>query len=140
MGSMQENPDWVPEEGVRDVYSRECPCRDLLDMLADKWTALTIGALEDGPRRFGQLRQKLEGVSQKMLTQTLRTLERDGLVTRTVYPTVPLRVDYELTELGRSAAAPLAAVRAWSTANLPQVVTARQAFDERAAEPPQPVV
>ncbi|MBB4677319.1 winged helix-turn-helix transcriptional regulator [Crossiella cryophila] len=138
MGSMQVKTDWIPDAEVRDVYSRQCPCRDLLDMLADKWTALTIGALEDGPRRFGQLRVKLEGISQKMLTQTLRTLERDGLVTRTVYPTVPLRVDYELTELGRSAAEPLAAVRAWSTGNLPQVVTARRAFDQRAADVPQP--
>ncbi|MBP2473254.1 DNA-binding HxlR family transcriptional regulator [Crossiella equi] len=138
MGSKQLK-DWIPDESIRDVYSRQCPCRDLLDMVADKWTALTIGALEDGPRRFGQLRQRLEGISQKMLTQTLRTLERDGLVTRTVYPTVPLRVDYELTDLGRSAVAPLAAIRTWSTSNLPEVVRARQEFDARASADPQPV-
>jgi DNA-binding HxlR family transcriptional regulator len=106
-----------------------CPCRDLLDMVASKWTALTIGALEDGPRRFGELKRRLDGVSQKMLTQTLRTLERDGLVTRTVYPSVPLRVEYELTELGRSVTEPLAALRSWAQRNYESVAEARESFD-----------
>ncbi|MGI5505368.1 winged helix-turn-helix transcriptional regulator [Lentzea sp. JNUCC 0626] len=106
-----------------------CPCRDLLDMVASKWTALVIGDLEDGPRRFGELKRRLEGISQKMLTQTLRTLERDGLVTRTVYPSVPLRVEYELTELGRSVTEPLAALRLWAQRNYESVAEARETFD-----------
>jgi DNA-binding HxlR family transcriptional regulator len=106
-----------------------CPCRDLLDLVGSKWTALAIGALENGPMRFGELKRRLEGISQKMLTQTLRTLERDGLVTRTVYPSVPLRVEYELTELGRSVTEPLAALRSWAQRNYDAVAEAREAFD-----------
>jgi DNA-binding HxlR family transcriptional regulator len=122
----------VHESDVRDVYLRNCPCREVLDLLANKWTALAIGALEDGPRRFGELRRRLEGVSQKMLTQTLRELERDGLVTRTVYPVVPLRVDYELTDLGRSVSEPLSAIRSWSERNIGQVQRARAEYAARA--------
>ncbi len=106
-----------------------CPCRDLLDMVASKWTALAIGALENGPVRFGEMKRELEGISQKMLTQTLRALERDGLVTRTVYPTVPLRVEYELTDLGRSVIEPLAALRSWAQQNYDSVAEARETFD-----------
>ncbi|KOV84430.1 hypothetical protein ADL03_17755 [Nocardia sp. NRRL S-836] len=106
-----------------------CPCRDLLDMVASKWTALAIGAMENGPVRFGEMKRELEGISQKMLTQTLRALERDGLVTRTVYPTVPLRVEYELTELGRSVIEPLAALRMWAQQNYDSVAEARETFD-----------
>ena len=106
-----------------------CPCRDLLDMVASKWTALAIGAMENGPVRFGEMKRELEGISQKMLTQTLRALERDGLVTRTVYPTVPLRVEYGLTELGRSVIEPLAALRAWAQQNYDSVAEARETFD-----------
>lgn len=85
----------------------------MLDLLANKWSALAIGALEDGPRRFGQLRSRLEGVSPKVLSQTLKRLEQHGLLTRTVFAEVPPRVEYELTELGRSAAVPLAGLRDW---------------------------
>ncbi|MGZ3142983.1 winged helix-turn-helix transcriptional regulator [Lentzea chajnantorensis] len=109
-----------------------CPCRDLLDMVASKWTALAIGAMENGPVRFGEMKRELEGISQKMLTQTLRALERDGLVTRTVYPTVPLRVEYELTELGRSVIEPLAALRVWAQQNYDSVAEARETFDNTA--------
>ncbi|OLF13417.1 winged helix-turn-helix transcriptional regulator [Actinophytocola xanthii] len=122
----------------KDVYLRNCPCRGVLDLLANKWTALAIGALEDGPRRFGELRRKLEGVSQKMLTQTLRELERDGLVSRTVYPVVPLRVDYALTELGRSVAEPLSAIRRWSEENIGHVQRARAEYERRAEADPVP--
>ncbi|WP_369808986.1 winged helix-turn-helix transcriptional regulator [Nocardia sp. NRRL S-836] len=114
---------------IRNVYSKMCPCRDLLDMVASKWTALAIGAMENGPVRFGEMKRELEGISQKMLTQTLRALERDGLVTRTVYPTVPLRVEYELTELGRSVIEPLAALRMWAQQNYDSVAEARETFD-----------
>ncbi|MCS7482627.1 winged helix-turn-helix transcriptional regulator [Umezawaea endophytica] len=98
-------------------------------MVASKWTALTIGALEDGPQRFGEVRRKVEGITQKMLTQTLRTLTRDGLITRTVYPTVPLRVDYELTPLGRSLVAPLRALRDWSEHHIDLIQSARVEYD-----------
>ena len=124
---------------VRDVYLKQCPCREVLDMVASKWTALAIGALEDGPRRFGELRRKLEGITQKMLTQTLRTLVRDGLVTRTVYPSVPMRVEYELTPLGRSVSAPLKALRDWSQLNIDAIQSARVEYDASAELELQPV-
>lgn len=77
-----------------DVYSAQCPCRAMLDLLANKWSALAIGALEDGPQRFGAVQRLLQGVSPKVLTQTLRRLEDAGLVDRIVYPAVPLHVEY----------------------------------------------
>jgi DNA-binding HxlR family transcriptional regulator len=123
----------------KDVYLRNCPCRGVLDLLANKWTALAIGALENGPRRFGELRRKLEGVSQKMLTQTLRELERDGLVSRTVYPVVPLRVDYALTDLGRGVAEPLSSIRRWAEENIAEVELARADYERRAEADPVPV-
>ena len=96
-----------------DVYAAMCPCRDMLDLLANKWSALAIGALEDGPRRFGQLKSQLQGISPKVLSQTLKRLEEHDLLTRTVYAEVPARVDYELTELGRGASRPLRGLRDW---------------------------
>ncbi|MFD9733772.1 winged helix-turn-helix transcriptional regulator [Umezawaea sp. NPDC059074] len=108
-------------------------------MVASKWTALAIGALEDGPQRFGEVRRKVEGITQKMLTQTLRALTRDGLITRTVYPTVPLRVEYELTPLGRSLVAPLSALRTWSEQHIDLIQTARADYDETADLDPSPV-
>ena len=83
-----------------DVYSADCPCRDLLDVVANKWSALAIGALADGPVRFGALQRQLEGVSSKVLTATLRRLEGFGLVHREVIPAVPLHVEYTLTNAG----------------------------------------
>ena len=100
-----------------DIYGLLCPGRAVFELLANKWTGLAITALEGGPRRFGELRHKLEGVSPKVLTQTLRRLEDNGLVTRTVYPEVPPRVEYELTHLGRGALEPLAHLRTWIRAN-----------------------
>lgn len=100
------------------MYSAQCPCRALLDVLADKWSALAIGALEDGPLRFGELQRKLQGVSPKVLTQVLRRLEDLAILDRTVYPAVPLHVEYSLTPLGRSAAVPLNALRAWVEENI----------------------
>ncbi len=101
-----------------DVYTAGCPCRALLDVVANKWSALAIGALEAGPKRFGTLRRTLGGVTPKTLTQNLRRLEDAGMLTRTVIPEVPLHVEYELTARGRSAAVPLAAIRAWAEANV----------------------
>lgn len=116
----------------RDVYLRACPAREVLDMIANKWTALVVGALEQGPRRFSDLRRKLDGVSQKVLTQTLRALERDGLISRTVIP-MPLRVDYALTELGLTLAVHLAGLRRWAELYLDQVDDAREEYDARIA-------
>jgi DNA-binding HxlR family transcriptional regulator len=116
----------VLHDGVEyehDVYSELCPCRGLLDLLANKWSALAIGALEDGPRRFGALQRKLQGISPKVLTQTLRRLEESGFVDRIVYPAVPSHVEYSLTELGRSASVPLALLRAWALENINNVPT-----------------
>ncbi|MDQ1130073.1 helix-turn-helix domain-containing protein [Microbacterium sp. SORGH_AS_0888] len=100
-----------------DVYSADCPCRDLLDVVANKWSALAIGALEDGPVRFGALQRRLEGVSPKVLTATLRRLEGFGLVHREVIPAVPLHVEYTLTDAGRSAIRPVFALREWAECN-----------------------
>ncbi|MEV5177392.1 helix-turn-helix domain-containing protein [Streptomyces flaveolus] len=96
-----------------DVYAAQCPCREVLDLLANKWSALAIGAMEEGPQRFGALQRRLEGVSPKVLTFTLRRLEEKGFVDRTIYPAVPLHVEYALTDLGRSVAQPLAHLRNW---------------------------
>ncbi|MEU6770221.1 helix-turn-helix domain-containing protein [Streptomyces sp. NPDC046759] len=106
-----------------DVYAAQCPCRALLDLLANKWSALAIGALEDGPQRFGEIQRKLQGVSPKVLTQTLRRLEDFGLLDRTIYPAVPLHVEYSLTSLGQSAAIPLNALRAWVEDNIDNALT-----------------
>lgn len=107
-----------------DVYAAQCPCRPLLDLLANKWSALAIGALEDGPQRFGVLQRRLGGISPKVLTQTLRRLEDFGILDRTVYPAVPLHVEYSLTDLGRSAAVPLDHLRSWVEQNLDQAFRA----------------
>jgi len=104
-----------------DVYNALCPCRTLLDLLANKWSTLAIGALEDGPRRFGQVQRKLDGISPKVLTHTLRRLEESGFIDRTVLPAVPLHVEYALTDLGHSAAVPLAQLRAWAVANIDNI-------------------
>ncbi|MGV9270432.1 winged helix-turn-helix transcriptional regulator [Kitasatospora sp. NPDC003701] len=96
-----------------DAHAAQCPCRAMLDLLANKWSALAIGALEAGPQRFGAIQRRLQGVSSKVLTQTLRRLEDAALLTRTVYPVVPLHVEYALTELGRGASVPLGLLRAW---------------------------
>jgi DNA-binding HxlR family transcriptional regulator len=90
------------EKSDYDAFLARCPSRQLLDRISDKWVTLVLAALSDGPQRYSELARRIAGVSQKMLTQTLRSLERDGLVTRTVTATVPVTVSYELTELGRS--------------------------------------
>ena len=125
--------------GDADAYLAACPSRPILDLLGNKWTMLVMGALSDGPQRFGQLRRRLGGITQKMLTQTLRGLERDGLVSRTVYPTIPPRVDYAVTDLGRDVAGLLTAIRLWSEQHINDVLAAREDYDERAAQAPEPV-
>jgi DNA-binding HxlR family transcriptional regulator len=116
-----------------------CPTRTVLDSIADKWASLVIDLLGQGPKRFGVLRRSIDGISQKMLTQTLRNLERDGLVQRRVYPTTPPSVEYALTPLGRTLTGPIAAIREWAERNIAQVLAARAAFDTRSSEPPAPL-
>ena len=96
-----------------DPFAADCPSRQVLDRIGDRWSVLVILVLSQGTRRFSEVAGAIEGISQKMLTQTLRGLERDGLVTRTVYAEVPPRVEYELTPLGRGAAEPFAHLRDW---------------------------
>ncbi|WP_055698944.1 MULTISPECIES: winged helix-turn-helix transcriptional regulator [Streptomyces] len=112
-----------------DAYLAQCPARHLLDRIADKWVSLAVNALADGPRRYSDLQRTLASVSQKMLTQTLRHLERDGLVTRTVTPAVPVRVEYELTPLGRSLLPVMRAIKDWAEEHMDEVHTARANYD-----------
>lgn len=112
-----------------DPYAQDCPSRRLLDRIGDRWTVLIVGALDPGPQRFSALAARVDGISQKMLTQTLRSLERDGLVTRTVYPEIPPRVEYELTPLGRSLQVPLRALEEWAIANMSEVVDHQQEYE-----------
>ncbi|MFI7383329.1 winged helix-turn-helix transcriptional regulator [Streptomyces sp. NPDC049813] len=118
-----------------DAFLRECPTNQLLARLSDKWVSLVVSALagQDGPMRYSDLGRKIAGVSQKMLTQTLRTLERDGIVTRSVTPSVPVRVEYELTELGRDLSGLLLAVKVWAESHMDEVAEARERYDEDAA-------
>lgn len=110
-----------------DAYSAKCPTRQVLDHIAGKWTILVVDALLDGTQRYTDLSRRIEGVSQKMLTQTLRGLEADGFVTRTAYPTIPPRVEYELTALGRSLAEPITALRQWTETHINEIERARAA-------------
>jgi DNA-binding HxlR family transcriptional regulator len=109
----------------------QCPGHDLLATLSDKWLTLVISALADGPLRYGQLSRIVAGASEKMLTQTLRKLERDGLVRRTVVPAVPVRVDYELTGLGHSLLPVQRAVKDWAESHIAEVHRARSHYDVR---------
>ena len=104
---------------------------DVLSRIGDKWSVLIVMLLGDGPRRFNELKRTVGGISQRMLTLTLRGLERDGLVTRTQFATIPPRVDYELTDLGRSLAVPVKVLGAWAHANQPAIAAARAAYDGR---------
>ncbi len=112
-----------------DVYNERCPTRMVLDRIADKWTVLIVGALEEKTKRFGELRREVGGVSQKMLTQTLRGLERDGIVSRNVYASVPPKVEYSLTDLGRTLVRILESIRDWSEKNIEAVLKARDGYD-----------
>lgn len=116
-----------------DAFLKECPTNQLLGRLGDKWIALIVSALREGPMRYSDLGRKVAGVSQKMLTQSLRTLERDGLLTRTVTPSVPVRVDYELTGLGLSLSHLLVAVKDWAEDHFDQVHDARERYDAQNA-------
>ncbi|MCU7727858.1 helix-turn-helix transcriptional regulator [Actinoplanes sp. KI2] len=112
-----------------DAFLAGCPTRELLSTLTDKWAALVIAALADGPHRHSELARRIAGVSQKMLTQTLRTLERDGLLSRAVTASVPVRVDYELTPLGRELLPVMLAIKTWAETHMDRVFQARARFD-----------
>lgn len=112
-----------------DVMDPDCPSRVVLQRIGDKWTPLIVQALKDGALRFSELRTAVGGITPKVLTQTLRALERDGLVDRTVFAEVPVRVEYRLTALGESLLGPLDAVRAWAESHAGKILRARDAFD-----------
>jgi DNA-binding HxlR family transcriptional regulator len=111
-----------------NVYSPACPSRVALDRIGDRWTALIVGLLEDGPRRFTEIRDAM-GITSKVLTQTLRALERDGLLTRSAYSEIPPRVEYELTPLGLTLREPLAAIRDWAEGHIHEIIAARKRRD-----------
>jgi DNA-binding HxlR family transcriptional regulator len=116
----------------KPVFERDCAIRVVLDRIADKWTVLVMSLLAAGaPRRFNELRRAIEGISQKMLTQTLRDLERDGLVARTVYPEIPPRVEYTLTPLGDTLCVPIGELGEWARAHHKEIEHAQAAFDAR---------
>jgi DNA-binding HxlR family transcriptional regulator len=118
---------------VGNTYVQTCPTRLVLDRIADKWTVLILGLLGEGPVRFNRLRREIEGLSQKVLAQTLRKLERDGLVRRTAFPTVPVTVEYALTPLGGTLADTVDALRVWAETHIGQIEAAQRAYDARTA-------
>lgn len=112
-----------------DAFSAQCPTRQVLDRIGDKWAVLILIQLENGHMRFNALRRRIENISQKMLSQTLKSLERDGLITRTAFPTVPVTVDYALTELGRTLARTVHQLTLWAEANIDEIQAAQQRYD-----------
>ncbi|NMB86748.1 MAG: helix-turn-helix transcriptional regulator [Chloroflexi bacterium] len=117
-----------------NVYQQDCPTRLALDRIADKWTVLIVGRLSGGTRRFGELRREVSGISPKVLTQKLRELERDGILTRKVYASVPPRVEYTLTPLGKTLIGLLDAVRVWAESHIETMLEAQSTYDRQAAE------
>ncbi len=113
-----------------NVYSADCPTRQVLDRIADKWAMLVLGLLTDGPVRFNQLRRAVDGLSQKMLSQTLKNLERDGLVERKAFATVPVTVEYAMTPLGRTLAVTVDEIRLWAESNIAEVQKAQRRYDK----------
>lgn len=128
---LETNPPW-------NVFDSHCPTRQVLDLIADKWTVLIIRRLSDGTLRFAQLRRSVDGISQKVLTNILRSLERDGIVTRRIYASVPPRVEYSLTSLGRSLCDLVEGICCWAEANIEQVQAAREVYARTPREIPVP--
>jgi DNA-binding HxlR family transcriptional regulator len=112
-----------------NAFAADCPTRRVLDRIADKWTVLILGVLTGGPARFNHLRREVEGISQKMLSQTLKGLERDGLVVRQAFPTVPVTVEYSITPLGRTLSASLDGLRLWAESHIADVEAAQRRYD-----------
>jgi DNA-binding HxlR family transcriptional regulator len=115
-----------------NAYASACPTRLVLDRVADKWAVLILGSLRDTPVRFNELRRLIEGISQKMLSQTLKSLERDGLVHRKAIPTVPVTVEYSITPLGRTLSATVDGLRVWAETHIDKVLKAQQQYDAAA--------
>jgi DNA-binding HxlR family transcriptional regulator len=113
-----------------NAYAAACASRIVLDRVADKWTVLVLGVLVRGPTRFNQLRREIEGLSQKVLSQTLKNLERDGFVTRQAFATVPVTVEYRITPLGETLAARMQALLDWAEDNVQEVLEAQSRYDE----------
>ena len=128
-GHIQVTKAQRDDRGDRDNHAGCIAVREVLKLVGDKWSVLVVAILGNGPLRFSELKRTIEGISQRMLTLTLRQLERDGLVTRTVFPTIPPRVDYELTKLGRSLLVPVNGLSAWARANRVAMDAARSKFD-----------
>jgi DNA-binding HxlR family transcriptional regulator len=122
-----------------DVYEDRCPTRLVLDRIADKWAVLILDHLRAGPVRFNQLRRTIKGISQKVLSQTLKKLERDGLISRAVFATVPVTVEYALTPLGRTLTDTVAALAHWAEHNIEAVLAAQQAYDAGSADTTGPM-
>jgi DNA-binding HxlR family transcriptional regulator len=118
------------------LHGTDCrPAAEILSRIGDKWSVMLVMELHGGTKRFSELRRALAGISQKMLTASLRGLERDGFVTRTIYPTIPPKVEYELTDLGRELAVPVRALGEWAVQNRARVLAARERFDDAADIP-----
>jgi DNA-binding HxlR family transcriptional regulator len=124
---LETKPHW-------DVFNSQCPTREVLDRIADKWSVLIIQRLSGGTLRFAQIRRSVDGISQKVLTNTLRGLERDGILTRRIYASVPPRVEYSLTDLGRSLVGLVAGICSWAESNIEQVQAARATYDQTPLE------
>lgn len=122
---MNSQPDHPPF----NVYAEHCPTRLVIDRLADKWAVLVLGLLKGRTLRFNELRREIEGISQKVLSQVLKKLERDGLVTRTAYPTVPVTVEYAITPLGETLTSTVAALTRWAEDNMPAILAAQRRYD-----------
>src|SRR6266567_1764249 len=120
-----------------DIFQETCLSRQVLGLIADQWTPLVIYALEEGTMRFSHLLKRINGISKKMLTQTLRTMERNGLVRRVVYPVVPPIVEYSLTPLGQTLIEPMKALKLWAYGHLQDVAHARTTYDQLAHKPLQ---
>jgi DNA-binding HxlR family transcriptional regulator len=130
-GTLGECIEWDLRNG--------CEVRQILDRVADKWSLLAIALLEQQTLRFSELQKRIDGISQRMLTVTLRQLERDGLVTRTVYPVVPPRVEYSLTALGCTLLSTIQSLVTWTEDHQAEIAAARAEYDARVAAPPEPV-
>lgn len=116
------NSQYAKSELLGQVLSNECPSREILEHLTTKWSVLVLRCLSEGVHRFSELKQRIEGVSEKMLAQTLKTLETDGFVIRTVYPVVPPKVEYQLTIMGSQAANKMVELVGWIERNLPEIL------------------
>lgn len=127
LGTIKETAPWEPTSP--SVFCEHCPTRLVLDRLSDKWVVLVLGRLSEGPKRFNQLRREIEGVAQKMLSQTLKKMERDGLIDRRAFATVPVTVEYSITPLGLTLAKKILEIARWAEDNIEQVLAAQAHFD-----------